>query len=139
MATKLRPKVGISVLVFKKGQILLGTRKNAHGAGEYASPGGHLEFGESIVEAAKRECWEEAGIEIENVRFIRLSNMKKYDKHYVDIGLAADWKSGESKVMEPERIVEWDWYDADNLPRPLFGMIEQTLKALKTGQNFFDE
>lgn len=138
MAGKKRPKVGIGILVFKDKKVLLGKRKFSHGKGEYAFPGGHMEFGESFEDCAKRECREEAGIEITNVRFLRLSNMKKYDKHYVDIGLAADWKSGEVKVMERTKISEWDWYEVDNLPKPLFGVIEQTMKALKFGKNFFD-
>lgn len=131
-------RVGIGILVFREGKVLLGKRNNTHGSGEYAFPGGHLEFGESFEDCAKRECMEEAGIEITSVRFIRLSNMKKYGKHYVDIGLAADWKSGEVKVMEPNKITDWDWYETDNLPKPLFGLIEQTIEALKSGQNFFD-
>jgi len=71
-------KIGIGIFVFKNGKLLLSKRKGSHGAGEYASPGGHLEFGESIIECAKRECREETGIKIKNVRFLRLANLKKY-------------------------------------------------------------
>ena len=132
-------RIGIGIFVFKNGKVLLSKRKGSHGAGEYASPGGHLEFGESIIECAKRECREETGIEIKNVRFLRLSNLKQYaGKHYIDIGLAADWKSGKPKVLEPEKAESWDWYDLNNLPKPLFGTIKAYLKALKTGKNFFD-
>lgn len=132
-------KVGIGIFVLKNGKLLLSKRKGSHGAGEYASPGGHLEFGESIIECAKRECREETGIEIKNVRFLRLANLKKYaGKHYIDIGLAADWKSGSPKVLEPEKAEGWDWYDLDKLPEPLFETVKTFLKALKTGKNFFD-
>ena len=133
-------KVGIGVLVFKDGKILLGKRKGSHGEGEYAFPGGHLEFGESIKECAKRECREEAGIEIKNIRFLRLANLKKYiGKHYLDIALVADWKAGIPKVMEPEKAESWNWYDQGNLPQPLFATIKSYFVALKTGKNFFDE
>ena len=133
------PKVGLGVMVFKDGKVLLGKRKNAHGAGEFAWPGGHLEFGESFEACAKREAMEEAGIEITNVRFIRLMNLKTYSgKHYVDIGLAADWKSGETKVLEPDKCEGWEWYDLENLPQPLFGTIPSYLEAYKTGKNYFD-
>lgn len=137
---KKRPKVGIAVLVFKDNKVLLGKRKNTHGAGEYASPGGHLEFYESIKQCAKRECREEAGIEIKNIKLIRISNLKRYGgKHYLDVGLTADWASGEPKVLEPKKCAGWDWYDLQKIPRPLFGAIEQSLESLKTGKNFFDE
>ncbi|MBI3309134.1 MAG: NUDIX domain-containing protein [Candidatus Melainabacteria bacterium] len=133
-------KVGIGILVFKNGKVLLCKRKGSHGAGEYGGPGGHLEFGESINDCAKRECKEECGVEIKNIRFLCLSNIKKYDgKHYIDIGLVAEWKKGEPKVLEPEKAENWNWYSLNKLPKPLFAAEELYLKALKTGKNFFDE
>lgn len=132
-------KVGVGILVFKKGKVLLTKRKGSHGTGEYAFPGGHLEFGESFADCAKRECREEAGIEIKNIKFLRLLNLKKYaGKHYVDIGLTAEWKSGEPEVLEPDKTEEWGWYDLDKLPKPMFKTIESYKEALKTGKNFFD-
>ncbi len=127
-------------MVLKDGKVLLGKRKGSHGDGEYGWPGGHLEYMESIVEAAKREVREEAGIEIKNVKFLRLLNLKDYPpKHYVDIGLVADWESGDAKLMEPDRSEGWDWYDLDKLPSPLFKVLTTYLEAYKTGRNFFDE
>ena len=140
MAGKKRPKVGIGVLVLKDGKVLLAKRKGAHGRGEWAFPGGHLEFGESFEECVIRECREEAGIEIKNIKFVRISNLKKYTgKHYVDIGMLAQWKSGEPRVLEPRRSESWGWYDLDNLPEPLFEVEYHTFEALKSGKNFFDE
>ncbi|MGA2417742.1 MAG: NUDIX domain-containing protein [Candidatus Staskawiczbacteria bacterium] len=139
MEEKQRPKVGVGVMIFKDGKVLMGKRKNVNGAGEYAWPGGHLEIGESFESCAKRETMEEAGIEIDNVRFLRLMNFfKSPDRHYADIGLMADWKSGEPKAMEPEKCEGWGWYDIDNLPQPLFSTIPSYLEALKTGKNYFD-
>jgi len=133
-----RPKVGIGVMIFKNGKVLLGKRKNTHGAGEYAWPGGHLEYMESFEDCAKREVAEEAGIKITNVRFLRLMNLKGYNKHYTDIGLMADWENGEPKVMEPDKCEGWDWYDINNLPQPLFRPVPSYIEAHKTGKNYFD-
>src|SRR6185369_16550479 len=116
-----KPEVGIGVLIFKDGKILLGKRKSKHANGVFAPPGGKLEFMESFEDCAKREVREEAGIEITNLRFICLRNSKEYTpKHWVNIGLAADWLSGEPTVMEPEKSGEWKWYALDALPEPLF-------------------
>ena len=104
------PLVGIGVLVLRDGKTLLHKRKRAHGAGEYASPGGHLEYMEGFEECARREVREESGIEIANVRFQYLSNITVWEpRHYVHIGLAADWKSGEPQVLEPEKCESWGW------------------------------
>ena len=131
--------VGFGVMVQKGGKVLLGKRKGSHGAGEYAWPGGHLEYMESIVDAAKREVREETGMEIRNVQFLRLMNLKSYaPKHYIDIGLTADWRHGEPEVRKKDKFESWDWYDTYTLPHPLFATIPTYLEALKTRQNFYD-
>jgi len=127
-------------MVMKDGKVLLGKRKGSHGAGQYSFPGGHLEYMESYAECARREVAEEAGIEIDNIRFLLAANIKAYaPKHYAHIGLVGDWKSGEPGVMEPEKCEGWGWYDIDHLPEPLFATIQQSIEAYKTGKNFFDE
>ncbi len=62
-----KPKVGIGVMILKDGKVLLGKRKGSHGAGQYAFPGGHLEYMESFEDCARRETREECGIEIQNI------------------------------------------------------------------------
>lgn len=134
-----RPNVGIGVMIIRDGKVLLSQRRGSHGKDEWQFPGGHLEFGESFEQCAKRESKEEADIEIENVRFSFLANVKKYEKkHYVQVGLAADYKSGEIKNMEPDRMGEWRWYNLDNLPSPMFEMCRLGIEAYKTGKNYFD-
>ncbi len=139
MEQEQRPKVGIGVMILKGDKILLGKRKSSHGEGEYAWPGGHLEHMEGFEVCARRETLEETGMEIENVRFLRLLNFKDYaPKHYVDILLIADWKSGEPQVLEPHKCEGWDWYDINNLPERLFKAEYSGIEAYKTGRNFFD-
>lgn len=134
------PKVGVGVMLMKDGKILLGLRKGAHGENTYAWPGGHMEYMESYEDVVRREVKEETGLEIDNIRFLRLYNLKEYaPKHYVDLGFVADWASGEPKVMEPEKCERWDWYDMDNLPSPLFATIPSFIEAYKTGRNFWDQ
>ena len=78
-------------------------------------------------------------MEIQNVRFLRLLNLKTYaPNHYVDIGMVADWKSGEPHTMEPDKIEGWQWYDMDALPEPLFATLPTYLEAHITGKNFWD-
>lgn len=137
---KQKPKVGVGVMIFKDGKILLHKRKGSHGEGEYAFPGGHLEYMESFEDCAKREISEECGIEVYNVRFNYVTNVFKYaPKHYVHIGLIADWESGDPKILEPDKCEgEWDWYDLNNLPSPMFEMCKLAIKAYKENINYFD-
>jgi len=132
--------VGVGVIIFKNGKILLGCRRGAHGAGEYAIPGGHLEYMESFEECLRREIREEVGIEIDDPQFIHVSNTAHYSpRHGVYLGFKADWLAGEVENMEPDRCDGWEWYDPDNLPDPLFKLTAVTLEALKSGQVYFDK
>ncbi len=133
-------KVGVGVMVLKDGKVLLGKRKGSHGEGEYSFPGGHLEYMESFEECAQRETTEEAGIEIKNIRLNNVANIKRYDpKHYVHIGLIADWKSGEPQNMEPDKHDSWGWFELDKLPEPLFAPCVFAIEAYKSGQvQYFD-
>ena len=134
-----RPKVGVGVMIFKDGKVLLGKRRGSHGEGEYAFPGGHLEYMESFADCAKREVKEECDIEIDNIRFQFLANVKKYaPKHYVHIGLICDYKGGELKNMEVEKNESWGWYDLDNLPQPIFEMCKMAFESYKTNEIYFD-
>lgn len=134
-----RPKVGVGVIIFKDGKVLVGKRKASHGAGEYAFPGGHLEYMESFEDCAKRETMEECGIKIKNVRFLNVSNLIAYNpKHYVNIQLIADWESGEPQDLEPEKVNEWQWFPIDEIPGQKFIFSEQGIESIKTGRNYFD-
>lgn len=135
-----RPKVGVGVMIFKDGQILLGKRKSSHGEGEYAFPGGHLEYMESFEKCAKRETLEECGIQIKNIQFQFLANVTKYaPKHYVHIGLTADWASDEPQVLEPNKSESWRWYEIGNLPEPIFEMCKMAIESYKTRNIYFDK
>ncbi len=133
-----RPKVGVGVMVIKDGKVLLGKRKNAHGEGSWCFPGGHLEFGESWEECAKREVLEETSLTLKNVHFGTVTNdiFEKEGKHYITLFMLAEIESGEVNVMEPEKCERWEWFKWDNLPRPLFVPIEN---ALRMGYNPFQK
>jgi len=112
------PHVGVGVMILTEEKVLLGQRKGPHGAGEYAFPGVHLEYGESFAACAQRETREESGLEITNIRFQFVANIMYYaPRHYVHIGLIADWKRGTPAVLEPEASATWAWYEVDHAMR----------------------
>lgn len=126
-----RARVGIGVFVFKKGKFLMGQRRNAHGDGTWSIPGGHLEFGETFEETAKREVLEETGLRIKNVRFGAVTNdlFETDDKHYLTIWLVSDWESGKEQITEPDKFVAMKWCKFDKLPEPLFLPWQQLLSS----------
>jgi 8-oxo-dGTP diphosphatase len=125
-----KPGVGIGIMIVKDDKVLLGKRhedpKRAssllRGEGTWTMPGGKLDFGESLEEAAFREVLEETGMKIhkERLKIISVTNDVVEDVHFVTIGFLCQDFAGEAKVMEPEEIVEWKWFELDNLPSPMF-------------------
>jgi 8-oxo-dGTP diphosphatase len=119
---------GLGVLIIKEEQVLLGKRHDnpdkadseLHGEGTWTMPGGKLEFGESFEDGAKREVYEETGIKLKKVKVICVNNDKNEYAHFITIGLFSDDFSGEPKVMEPDEITEWKWFDLKNLPTKLY-------------------
>lgn len=135
-----KPKVGVGVMIFKDGKLFLQKRKGAHGEGEWAFTGGHLEHLETFENCAIRETLEECGVEIANVRYQFTSNVMHYaPHHYVHIGVIADWKSGEPQILEPDKATEYGWFDLDHLPEPLMAMAKQGIEQYKVGNRGTDD
>ncbi|MBI5871684.1 NUDIX domain-containing protein [archaeon] len=120
--------MGVGVMILKDGKLLLGKRhenpKKASsllsGAGTWTMPGGKLEFGETFEDCAKREVLEETGITLNKVDVICINQDIIETAHFITLGLFSDVFSGEPKVMEPDEITEWRWFDLNNLPLPLY-------------------
>jgi len=60
----------VAVIIDQDGQILLTKRSIPPFQGEWVMPGGKIDLGEPIVEALKREVWEEVGLEVEVGRLV---------------------------------------------------------------------
>lgn len=116
------PRVGVAVFVLREGRFLLGRRRGSHGAGEWALPGGHLEFGETIEACARREVEEETGLTLGAIRLGPFSNdlFAAEGKHYVTLFVLADSGEGAPQLREPEKCEGWEWHRWSALPEPLF-------------------
>jgi nucleoside triphosphatase len=63
------PEPTVGVLIFNpRGELLL--LQSHKWRGKYVVPGGHIELGESAVEAVRRETREETGLEVDDIRFL---------------------------------------------------------------------
>jgi len=123
-------RVGVAVVIFRDNQILLGERIGAHGANTWATPGGHLEVGESIEDCAKREAFEETGLILNSFEKLGFTNdiFEAENKHYVTLFVIAHDINGEVEVKEPTKCKQWKWFDLQHLPEPLFLPLVNFLK-----------
>ncbi len=107
------PIVGVSVLVFKDDKILLVRRGREPRKGQWSLPGGGVELGETVRDAAVREIREECHIEIEPEKILDVLDRIFRDAaghvqyHYVLIALLARYKSGELRHDSDIEAAEW--------------------------------
>lgn len=140
MGTDEKPKACVGVMIWKDGKVLIGKRRNRHGDGEYSFPGGNLEYMQSFEDCVRREVMEEVGIEIKNIKFLSIANvMSHYNRQDILLSFSSDWESGEPRDLKEERIGEWQWYDIDNLPQPLFYPAKIVSDSYKSGKNYYDK
>lgn len=135
---KSQPLVGIGVMILKEDNVLLLKRKGSHGENEWCLPGGHLNFDETFEDCARREVLEETDLKVKNFKLISVSNDLKYiktdNKHYVTIGILADYQGGEPKIMELDKASAIGWFSLNNLPKPLLEGSANIFKAHKSGK-----
>jgi glyoxylase-like metal-dependent hydrolase (beta-lactamase superfamily II) len=132
-----RPLVGVGVLIMRDGDVLLGLRQGAHGAGTWSPPGGHLEFGEDPVECVRREAFEETGLQLGDCALVGVTNdiFEADDRHYVTLFYRASSFSGTPTVREPEKCHAWQWWPWTALPTDLFLPL-QHFRARSEGETF---
>ncbi|MBA2728417.1 MAG: NUDIX domain-containing protein [Parachlamydiaceae bacterium] len=125
------PRVGVGTVVVKDGKVLLGKRKGAHGEGEWACPGGHLDFGETVEKCAYRELLEETGLEALSARLGPwVENVFGEHKHYITLFVFVDEFVGELQLVEPHKCEAWEWFEWDLLPSPLFPSISSLIEKI---------
>lgn len=95
------PIPSVGVVVLKDNSILLVLRGREPSRGKWSIPGGVMELGETVRDAARREVMEECALEIEVGEVIAVRDAIVHDDegrirfHYVLVDVVARWLGGE--------------------------------------------
>lgn len=137
-----RPFIAASAAVLRDGRVLLAARGQAPMRGIYTLPGGQVEAGETLAEAALRELHEEVGVVAEVVAALSPLEVIERDPdgavlhHFVIHPHAVRWVSGEPTTGPEALALAWvTLAEARDLPttRGLHGVIAEALAATGAG------
>jgi 8-oxo-dGTP pyrophosphatase MutT (NUDIX family) len=131
MTERLGIPTGVHILCEREGRVLL-LRRAGTGFfdGLYSLPGGHIEQGESIFQAAARELEEETGLRIAPGDFDWLGIIhRRSDTNRIDFFVRALRWQGEPVLREPGKCSGMGWFAHDGLPEEIVPYVKVALQA----------
>ena len=133
------PRVAVGAVVLKDNRVLLVRRAKPPAQGLWAIPGGSVELGETLQQAAEREILEETGITIQANKTVYTFDLIEKDEnnrirfHYVIVDLMADYISG--KPLPGDDADEVRWVSSEELKN--LDVNPRTLTVLNSVFGFF--
>jgi len=128
---RLAPEPTVGGLIFNaKGEIFL--MKSDKWRGMYCIPGGHIELGETLIDAVKREIKEETNLDVNNIEFHSIQDCifseNYYEKrHFIFIDFICTAVS--SEVILSDEGFEYMWVSPENIDK--YPVEPYTLKMIE--------
>lgn len=116
-----RPVAAVIAVTWREDEVLLVRRHNPPNAGLWGFPGGKVEFGEPVLDAAERELAEETGVRatarcvFDAVDVIGEDSGAGPEFHYLLVAVLMDWRAGEPVAADD--VDEAAWFRWNILPR----------------------
>ncbi|WP_417246007.1 NUDIX hydrolase [Celeribacter sp.] len=107
-----RPKLAVLAVCERDGKFLMVERGKAPARGTWGFPGGHVELGETLAEAAVRELAEETGVQatagavIDHVELIQREE-GEVTHHFLLMAVLCHYVSGEPVAADDAADVDW--------------------------------
>jgi len=108
-----RPILAVSVAVFRGAEVLLAARTRPPAENLFSLPGGVVEAGESLHEAALRELREEVDVSArivafnDHVEIVERDDDGRARHHFVVASFVARWSAGEGTPGPEAGAVRW--------------------------------
>ncbi|MSO77624.1 MAG: NUDIX domain-containing protein [Alphaproteobacteria bacterium] len=128
-----RPYVGVGVVVLHADQVLLVRRGKPPRAGAWSIPGGAQNVGETVRDAAKREVFEETGVEVELFDLLDVVDTIRHDGegrvqfHFTLVDFLGEWRSG--ALLAGDDAADCRWVPLGDIER--YGMWNETERMIR--------
>lgn len=128
-------------MVIHRNRVLLIRRGAEPLKGQWSLPGGMLELGEELEEAACRELKEETGLDVKPLamlavfdRIMRDEDGERVRYHYVIIDYVCRLKGG--RLSPSSDVLDARWVRREDLPR--YQLTEKATSVIRQAFQFFD-
>ncbi|RWR05081.1 NUDIX hydrolase [Paenirhodobacter populi] len=107
------PRLGVLAVTIRGDEVALVQRRNPPAAGTWGFPGGKVEWGETIFEAALRELHEETGLladpgpVLTSLDALSRDAAGKVAFHYHLIAVGCRWRAGEPLAADDAMAAQW--------------------------------
>lgn len=128
-----RPVIGVGVVVWHAGRVLLIRRARPPRQGQWSLPGGAQQLGETLADAARRELREEAGVEVELGEIIATIDLIDRDDagrvryHYTLIDFSAE--AVDPALVPGDDAADARWFDLDQIDD--LGLWSETVRVIR--------
>jgi ADP-ribose pyrophosphatase YjhB (NUDIX family) len=134
------PRVGVGVLLVDADKgVLLTLRERAPEAGCWSIVGGKVDFLERLEQCAVREAREEAGVEVELVRLLCVTDhvLPDEEQHWVAPAYLGRIVGGEARNCEPDKTREVRWFEFGSVPENLTITARNAIEAYVRQRGLF--
>ena len=144
IANRIKLIVAGHMILERDEKIFLMRRYNTqYQDGKFGLPAGHKEDGETFLQCAIREAYEEAGVKIKakDVEFVHAIH-----KYSIDVSqnrlevffLTKRWKF-EPGIVEPYKCDKAGWYFKKKLPKNMVDYVGESLKLVLKNKKFHEK
>lgn len=107
-----KPKLVVGILVKNNGKFLLAKERLESGKDYWIVPGGKVEFGETIEDAARREILEETGVQAKKLNFLAYKEaiFPEFNYHTVIFFFETQTDSYDLKDDVEGKVIKSQWF-----------------------------
>ena len=110
------PSIGVDIAIIRDSRIVLIKREDFE---VWCLPGGAVEDGESLAQAAIREAREETGLEVRLTQLVGVYSHSRWHDGSAHLALFAAWPIGGALRRSEDETVDIGYFDRADLPQPL--------------------
>ncbi|SET95409.1 NUDIX hydrolase [Paracoccus homiensis] len=135
------PRLAALAVTLREDQVLLARRRNPPDAGLWGFPGGHVDPGETALQAAARELAEETGVTatprryLDNVDLIRRDSDGALQFHFLLAAVQCDYVAGQPVAADD--ALEASWWPVEHVlsgALPLSAHVDTILRRALAGR-----